>query len=90
MIDLPWLKPKRGKVMPLVREENKTLLCLNCNKSKDEVRKFGWILCNECQDYIVLRTSVRDLDIDEEYFKHKDHVKPCCQAKLDLEKCGLI
>ena len=90
MTDIPWLRPKRGKVMPLVREENKKLVCLRCNKPKDEIRKYGWILCNECQDYIVLRTSARDLDIDAEYLKHKDHKKPCCEAKKDLEICGLI
>jgi len=76
--------------MPLVREENKVLKCRRCGKRKDEVSKYGWIFCNECDDYIKLMTTVKIMDVDALYDKHREHDKPCCDARKDLEKCGLI
>jgi len=88
----PFARSKKGTVMPLVREENKVLVCRRCSKPKDEVRKYGWIFCNECDSYIKLFTVVKEMDINVIglFDKHRAHYKPCCDARRDLEKCGLI
>jgi late competence protein required for DNA uptake (superfamily II DNA/RNA helicase) len=86
----PFLFVKKGRVMPLIREENKVLKCRRCGQRKDEVSKYGWIFCDECEDYIRLTKTVKDYDMDALANKHSKHKHPCCSSKTaleDIENC---
>ena len=84
---LEGLLPQEKKVrrMPLIIESNKKLRCLNCGKKDDVIRKYGWIFCEDCYRLNSLMTPKAIIDVDSIYDKHKDHVKPCCEAKKFLE-----